>query len=127
MKYTIAIALFIAPFYMVLSSMPAYAATPNQRCAALASSTESAALMYQANTSIREMRQGALKIFSEDDGQISKAESVVIEFTALIMRKLYTGQIYMPQVGASLPKMARRLAKKLSNQAYAECMERVSL
>jgi|SRR5690625_1608879 len=127
MKYTIAIALFIAPFYMVLSSMPAHAATPNQRCVVVASLAESAALFYQNNSSIREMRQATLKIFSEDDGKISKAESGSIDFIALIMRGLYTGKIYMPQVGATLPDMARRLAKKLSNQAYAECMEKVSL
>src|SRR5699024_5067720 len=111
MKYTIAIALFALPFYLVLSAMPAKATTRAQ-CSVLSTVAKSAGLEYQMNLSMPEVRQDLLKAYSEDDGTVGRGDQFVINYHMWLLTQLYTGNIYMPQVLEVFPKMAMKQVKE---------------
>lgn len=124
MKYTIAIALFVAPFYTVLSSMPATASISNQDrsvCSTASKLAVASATRYQMNISVQKTRQVLLESYSKD-GNFTELESWATEWQLKVMRSLYSGDTYMPQVLHVWPDMADRLIKQFGNRIYARCV-----
>jgi len=122
MRYAIAIALFALPFYLILSAMPANAATPQRVCGLYSVVAGTAATAYQNSVGIREFKQISLKQLSSGDGRIDKFESNLIDYSITILVGLYSGEIPMMQVGSFAPNDARRIVDNFEHVVYAGCI-----
>lgn len=126
MRYAIAISLFAAPMYLVLSAIPAHATTSRQVCDLYSTIAQIAAIEYQMNLPVRDVRQALLKTYSEADGTIDDLDQRLIAFHLSILRRLYTGRIPMLQLGyQSMPDLATHEVTEFANRVYAGCMARL--